>query len=507
MRLLLLLSFSVLLTATAWATVPSTISYQGVLMDNTGVLAPDGLYNFTFRIYDVGSGGAPLWTETTNNVAVAKGGFSVLLGNINPVALAFDRPYWLGIVVNGQPELTPRVVLGASPFALALRLPFLGADDSGGPLLSIANAGGGQDIVAGRWLEVGSASGPGFLDVRDAAGPNALASLYCYNDIAATGARPASAAPAVIPPALGGALTLLDAAAGDIVRAEPDLDGSGAGWFTVRGPSGSSFTVDANYLGSPRLSVSGAASSVVMNTSVSGDLSVVLPAGAVSSAEILDEAGIAQARLLGTSNVTNVAGMSDVVTVSITTPADGYIVVTASGQTGCYGTTGANYMITQIDETAGGGENSFYSVWAGANGFVNNLSEYRPYYNQRVFQKSAGSWTFRLEAMKSGSGTAYFWNPTLTAMFVPTSYGGVTTVATVAEAGAAGIAGRMAQIASQDGTRAETGVVGDLRDLELQVAREKARLAESELRLARAQAERQARAAQAAAARPAAIRK
>jgi hypothetical protein len=410
--------FSLLVTCAAWAAAPSTISYQGVLMDNTGAIAADGLYNFTFRIYDVGSGGAPLWTETTNNVTVTKGGFSVLLGNLTPIALPFDRSYYLGIVVNGQPELVPRVVLGASPYALGLRIPFSVTDASTGPLVRIHNVGGGPDLVASRALQVGGVDSSGSVQVFG-------------------------------PP--------------------------GGGAISVQGDGGA---------GSPRLTIQGTAGTIVLDGGALGDSAVVLPVDAISAAEIRDEAGIAQGRVPGINNVTSTATMADVATVTLTTPADGYVVVTATSQAGFSGTTGANYVTAQIDDVAGGTENIAYSVFVGANAYAGTSIDYRPFISTRVFQKPAGTYTFRLEATKSGAGTAYFWNPTVTAEFVPTSYGTVTTIAPLAEARALGLDGRTVTVTGQDGS-ASPVVVGDLRALEQRIAREKTRLAEDERRLAR----------------------
>jgi len=54
--------------------VPKLISYQGVLTDASGTVVPDGNYNLTFKLYDVATGGTPLWTEV-QSVAVSKGIF------------------------------------------------------------------------------------------------------------------------------------------------------------------------------------------------------------------------------------------------------------------------------------------------------------------------------------------------------------------------------------------------------------------------------------------------
>ena len=97
--------------------VPKTLSYQGVLTDTSGTQVPDGQYQLTFNLYDQQSGGSSLWAETqTSNVE--KGVFSVVLGKIAPLMLSFDTGYWLGIAVDGGPELSPRTELTASAYSL-----------------------------------------------------------------------------------------------------------------------------------------------------------------------------------------------------------------------------------------------------------------------------------------------------------------------------------------------------------------------------------------------------
>lgn len=103
--------------APAAAGVPGIVSYQGLLRDGVGDPVPDGAYELTFRLYDVETGGTTLWTET-QTVAVDQGVFSATLGEIVSLAsLAFDGPYWLGISVGTDAELTPRVELTTSPYA------------------------------------------------------------------------------------------------------------------------------------------------------------------------------------------------------------------------------------------------------------------------------------------------------------------------------------------------------------------------------------------------------
>lgn len=112
-----------LLSPAAHATVPSTMSYQGQLTDGGGVDVPNGLYALTFKLYDVSLGGVALWTESQAGVTVTNGMFSVVLGSTTPLALPFDKQYWLGVTVGADPEMVPRAPLTSVPYAMATRTP------------------------------------------------------------------------------------------------------------------------------------------------------------------------------------------------------------------------------------------------------------------------------------------------------------------------------------------------------------------------------------------------
>lgn len=139
--------------------------------------------------------------------------------------------------------------------------------------------------------------------------------------------------------------------------------------------------------------------------------------------------GIAQGRSNSTIWITSTA-MQDVITVTINIPAAGYIVLEASGQAAFYGTTSENQIVHQIDETSGGSYISAYHHVAGFNLTPNTDRYYMTVSNRRTYYKSsAGSYTFRWEALSEGSGTKYIWNPVLMATYFPTSYGSVTSIA------------------------------------------------------------------------------
>ncbi|MGB2697629.1 MAG: hypothetical protein WBD28_07200, partial [Candidatus Zixiibacteriota bacterium] len=58
--------------------IPHMINYQGMLTNDEGTPL-NGLYDLTFRIYDVPSGGTALWTGNFNDEEVLNGLFNVIL--------------------------------------------------------------------------------------------------------------------------------------------------------------------------------------------------------------------------------------------------------------------------------------------------------------------------------------------------------------------------------------------------------------------------------------------
>ena len=83
-----------------------------------------GKYNIEFRLYDIPTGGTPLWTEMwtgANAVDVSDGLFNVMLGSIdNTLASSIEGhdELYLGITVGTDSEMVPRVQLGSVPFAM-----------------------------------------------------------------------------------------------------------------------------------------------------------------------------------------------------------------------------------------------------------------------------------------------------------------------------------------------------------------------------------------------------
>jgi hypothetical protein len=114
-----------LAAASASAQVPTTMSYQGRLLENTSEQEPvDVAVDIVFSIWS-GSETDPLavqlWTESWTGVTLSNGIFSVLLGSngspLDPADFQGDTSLYLQLQVGGE-TLSPRQQLGAVPFAL-----------------------------------------------------------------------------------------------------------------------------------------------------------------------------------------------------------------------------------------------------------------------------------------------------------------------------------------------------------------------------------------------------
>ena len=107
-----------LLSSVGYAQIPLKMNYQGYLTNAAGVPI-DGTLQMVFSIYNVSVGGSPLWTET-HSVTVNQGVYGVILGEGStptPINLPFDTPYYLGVQVGADPEMTPRKILTSVGYA------------------------------------------------------------------------------------------------------------------------------------------------------------------------------------------------------------------------------------------------------------------------------------------------------------------------------------------------------------------------------------------------------
>ena len=113
--IILLLAISFQLSAiSCFADIPHLINYQGKLTDKDNKPI-EGTHAITFRIYDAETSGTLLWEET-QSVTIQKGIFSVMLGGVTALNLAFDKPYWLEIKVDNE-VMSPRQRMASVGYA------------------------------------------------------------------------------------------------------------------------------------------------------------------------------------------------------------------------------------------------------------------------------------------------------------------------------------------------------------------------------------------------------
>ncbi|MBM4345907.1 MAG: hypothetical protein FJ100_21245 [Deltaproteobacteria bacterium] len=100
---------------------PIQLAAQGRLTSTAGSPVADGGYALGVAIYDVPTGGAPLWNEAFLSVPVQGGVFAVTLGGalskLDTAVFASGKPTWIGVTVGADPEL-PRQPLLRVPSAV-----------------------------------------------------------------------------------------------------------------------------------------------------------------------------------------------------------------------------------------------------------------------------------------------------------------------------------------------------------------------------------------------------
>ena len=109
---------SLLFTTALMAAAPATLPVQGLLSDAEGTPVTEAV-DVTFALYAEETGGSALFTET-QRVTPNAGIFTAYLGAVETLDLslfAVNSALYLGITIEGEAEMTPRVQIGTTPFA------------------------------------------------------------------------------------------------------------------------------------------------------------------------------------------------------------------------------------------------------------------------------------------------------------------------------------------------------------------------------------------------------
>ncbi|MBD3332358.1 hypothetical protein GF356_05875 [candidate division GN15 bacterium] len=420
----------------ALAGAPRTISYQGRLTNDAGEPLT-GSYDMTFRIYNQPTGGATLWSSGERAVDAFDGLFAYVLGSnvALPSDLVADTTLWLGIQVGSDAELVPRTALTSAAFAMRSLVA-----DSVQSDMYVKNTG---DTIEGNL----SLATSGTEHVR-------------------------------LQTSTTGSVHLFDGSAD--LTAYLTSGNAGGAYGRLMNPNGQygiGFEVWPNG-SSMYLKDDTGASQFLFDTRQSGTNAFAVPEGSIHSADIANEPGIA-ANVDGSVTTLTSETMSDIEVVTITIPESGYILVQAK----CYvqisdpSIDSVVIFYVQIDETEGGSPSYPYYQKCGFGSMPFSSMLFLPVFTQRMYGKAAGTHTFRLEGRKSsGSFVANVWDPIITAIYIPTSYGSVETF--VSSADAADFESAALQPAREDDQMPdqyrEPVYKVDLRELELRAARAQA---------------------------------
>lgn len=160
---------ALLLWAGSVGAVPTSLQHQGRLLNDDGE-PKTGQVTLKFTIYDAKSGGSIVWESAEKQVSLGDNGFySVTLGGQqNPIdssTLSGNR-LWIGLKVDQNPELSPRIPVRSVPYAIRA-----------GHAESVADASVGSDQIQSGAVDSSKVSGLDWNKVSSK--PTTLSSLQC----------------------------------------------------------------------------------------------------------------------------------------------------------------------------------------------------------------------------------------------------------------------------------------------------------------------------------------
>ncbi|MBI2102121.1 hypothetical protein HYT53_05930 [Candidatus Woesearchaeota archaeon] len=109
----LLILMPLLLLAVPVLSAPNTMNIQGKLTNPSGSVLT-GTFNFTFRVYDNYTSGNKLYDTNMTLATDSRGVYDIILRDVN---ITFADQLYLGVKVNNDAEMEPRVNLTSNPSA------------------------------------------------------------------------------------------------------------------------------------------------------------------------------------------------------------------------------------------------------------------------------------------------------------------------------------------------------------------------------------------------------
>ena len=136
------------------ASVGSVIPIQGRLTNNSGTPL-NGTYTILFSLYDTYVGGTALCSDE-DSVTVSNGVFNAYIDYCTSSDINGQRLY-LGVKVEGDPEMTPRLAVLPVPYAFSLKPEAIIKGDTDSAILHIENAHeSGRGLRAYAMAETGT---------------------------------------------------------------------------------------------------------------------------------------------------------------------------------------------------------------------------------------------------------------------------------------------------------------------------------------------------------------
>ena len=501
-----------LISVSISAEVPNVINYQGRLTNASGDPVADNAYLVKFIIYDAPTGGTDLWNTGYRTVNTVDGLFTYQLGSLVPLPNGiFSEPNrYLGITVESDLELTPRARFVSAPYTykaesadnattLSGELPVYYLDWNN--LINVpAGFADGTDSIDTDWNNLTNVP-TGFADGVDdgttytaGSGLQLIGPEFSIIDggITSTHLAANSVGASEIASSAVGALEIATGAVGYTEIATGAVRSDEIATDAVEQDKIADNAVRSEHIYPGAVGASEIATGAVGYSEIAAGAvrSDEIATNAVTNGRILDEPGITQNyTTTSTELVYNPIGvyvMNDIITTTIDIPAPGYIFLIAK----CYlvhrNTTGNNYAYLQIDEEVNGQSEAPHYNIVGHSAYPSSSTSYRfsVTLTRTYYKSSDGEYTFRLEGNKRYDvGTIYVYQPILTAIYIPTSYGTVNTVASDPNGD---LDAQQITITDEEGNT-HTGYEIDLRNLELQTKAAQLKAQELELELLKAQ--------------------
>lgn len=281
--------------------IPHQINYQGMLTNDEGTPL-NGLYDLTFRIYDVPSGGTALWTGNFNDEEVLDGLFNVILEI--PASVFSGAERYMGITVWPDAELSPRTRLTSVGYAYVAETAVTSGTDGDWTI-------SGNDMysaVSGK-VGIGMTSPAAKLDI-DGSGQSYAVQAKGGSSYSIRGEWGGSSLGAAV-------LAKNTGTGGDAIQAIADGSGRSAVW--ARGNTGVDYAIYGSASGATWAGYFQGDVYTSGNLNVGGAIT-----GKVPGVEYSNASGLGTQTSLSTSWLT-------LKSVTVTHPGDGYVVCIGTG--------------------------------------------------------------------------------------------------------------------------------------------------------------------------------